>query len=175
MKHLMLDLETMGNESYSSIVSIGAVEFDIETGELGKEYYQTIDLQSNLDAGLIMNASTVMWWMDQNDEARKELTGRLTMTIENALNDFSKFCNHSYQVWGNSARFDCGILQNAYQKLNLPLPWDWRKERCLRTLVQLKPEIKRTVEFKGTVHNAIDDCKFQIEYCHKTWLALKNQ
>ena len=32
--HLMLDIETMGNESFSSIVSIGALEFDIETGEL---------------------------------------------------------------------------------------------------------------------------------------------
>ena len=28
-QHLMLDIETMGNESFSSIVSIGAVEFDI--------------------------------------------------------------------------------------------------------------------------------------------------
>lgn len=35
--HLMLDIETMGNESFSSIVSIGALEFNIETGELGKE------------------------------------------------------------------------------------------------------------------------------------------
>ncbi len=34
--HLMLDIETMGTESFSSIVSIGALEFDIETGKTGK-------------------------------------------------------------------------------------------------------------------------------------------
>ncbi len=50
-KHLMLDIETMGNESYSAITSIGAVEFDIETGETGDEFYVVVGLQSCLDAG----------------------------------------------------------------------------------------------------------------------------
>ncbi len=47
--HLMLDIETMGNESFSSIVSIGALEFNIETGKTGKEFYVNVDLQSCMD------------------------------------------------------------------------------------------------------------------------------
>lgn len=35
MKHVMLDLETMGNGPRAAIVSIGAVFFDPLTGELG--------------------------------------------------------------------------------------------------------------------------------------------
>ena len=83
--HLMLDIETMGNESFSSIVSIGALEFDIETGKTGKEFYVNVDLQSCMDLGLIVNASTVMWWLNQNEQARKDLTDRTVLPIQKAL------------------------------------------------------------------------------------------
>lgn len=171
-QHLMLDIETMGNESFSSIISIGAVEFNIDTGETGKEFYTNIDLQSCIDIGLIVNASTVMWWMNQNEQARKDLTGRVSVPIFEALKNFANFCNKDYQIWGNSARFDCGILQNAYNRINTPIPWDFRKERCLRTLVSFSPEIKYNYKQNGTAHNAVDDCIFQIGYCSEIWRSL---
>jgi len=170
--HLMVDIETMGNESFSSIVSIGAVEFDINTGKIGKEFYVNVDLQSCVDLGLTINASTVMWWMKQNEQARKDLTDRTTLPIIKALEDFAEFCNKDYQIWGNSARFDCGILQNAYNKAGIPIPWDFRKERCVRTLVSFVPEIKVNYKSIGTAHNAVDDCKFQIGYCSDIWRSL---
>lgn len=42
--HVMLDLETMGTKSNTALTSIGAVEFNIQTGECGKEFYSTIYL-----------------------------------------------------------------------------------------------------------------------------------
>lgn len=170
---LMLDIETMGNESYSCIISMGAVEFDINTGETGKYFYTPIDLQSCLDLGLIINASTVMWWLQQNEQARKDIVDRKAIPIKEALDEFAKFCNGNYAIWGNSARFDCGILQNAYNKANLPIPWDYRKERCVRTLVSFNPEIKRNYVSKGTAHNALTDCYYQIGYCCEIWKTLK--
>lgn len=174
-KHLMLDIETMGNESYSSIVSIGALEFDIETGKTGREFYINVDLQSCIDLGLIINASTVMWWLNQNEQARKDLTNNTAYPIRQALLEFANFCNKDYQIWGNSARFDCGILQNAYNKANMPTPWDFRKERCVRTLVSFNPEIKNNCVFEGTAHNALSDCYFQVEYCSAIWSSLHNK
>ena len=168
-QHLMLDIETMGNESFSSILSIGAVEFDIETGKTGKEFYVNVDLQSCMDLGLIVNASTIMWWMQQNEQARKDLVKKNALPIQKALLEFLEFCNKDYEIWGNSARFDCGILQNAYNKAGIPIPWDFRKERCVRTLVSFAPEIKDNYNSVGTAHNAIDDCKFQIGYCSEIW------
>jgi exodeoxyribonuclease VIII len=172
-KHLMLDLETMGNESFSSIVSIGALEFDIDSGETGKEFYINVDLQSCLDLGLVINASTVMWWLKQNEQARKDLTEKKGIHIIQALINFSNFCNKDYEVWGNSARFDCGILQNAYNKAKMDIPWDFRKERCLRTLTSFKPEIKNAFTNIGTAHNALSDCYFQVGYCVAIWNLLK--
>lgn len=49
MNHVMLDIETLGNQSNSVITSLGAVEFNLETGETGREFWQNIDVQSCLD------------------------------------------------------------------------------------------------------------------------------
>lgn len=174
-QHLMLDIETLGNESFSSITSIGAVEFDIETRKTGKEFYVNVDLQSCLDLGLTVKASTIMWWLQQNEQARKEITKGNSVPIIDALKAFEEFCNKDYQIWGNSARFDCGILQNAYNKVGIPIPWDFRKERCVRTLVSFAPEVKDNFIFNGVIHHALHDCKSQIGYCSEIWNTLKTK
>ena len=46
MKHIMLDLETMSTASNAAIVAIGAVEFEPETGKLGREFYCNVSLAS---------------------------------------------------------------------------------------------------------------------------------
>jgi len=174
LKHIMLDIETMGDESYSSIISIGALEFDIETGETGREFYQKVDLQSCLDAGLTINASTVIWWMQQSYEARSEFyMGEASIELASALCLLTLFCNNDYQVWGNSARFDCGLISDACNKLKLQLPWDFSKERDVRTLVSFNPDIKNNFVFKGTAHNALADCYHQVGYCSEIWKSLK--
>ncbi len=170
---LMLDLETMGNVSYSSIVSIGALEFDINTGKTGKTFYVNVDLQSCIDLGLIINGATVMWWMQQSERARKDLVSGIVLPIEHALRSFSEFCNKEYRIWGNSARFDLGILQNAYDKAGIPICWDYKNERCVRTLVSLNPEIKKNFPSVGTAHNALADCYYQVGYCCAIWNTLK--
>ena len=172
MKHIMIDLETMGNKSYSAIVSIGAVKFDIKTGETGETFYRNVNLQSSLDAGLQIDADTVLWWMNQNEEARKKLTEG-TVVLQQALEDFSKFSSKEYEIWGNSVRFDIGLLQNVYDKLNMPICWDFRKERCVRTLVSFAPEIKENTKFEGIMHDALADCYHQIKYCSKIYNKFK--
>lgn len=173
--HIMLDIETMGNKSRSSIISVGALEFDIETGETGREFYVNVCLQSCIDIGLTVEASTIMWWLSQSEQARTDLTNREVVPIVEALWKFSGFCNVNQQVWGNSARFDCGILQDAYNAAGIPIPWDFRKERCVRTLVSFNPEIKKNYPPSGTAHNALSDCYTQVGYCSKIWSYLKNK
>ena len=171
----MIDIETMGNKSYSSIVSIGAVRFDIETGEIDSQtLYVNVNLQSCIDAGLILNADTIMWWMQQSQKARMKFTTD-TVDLKLALESLQYFINKDDQVWGNSARFDLGILQNAYDTLKMPIPWDFRKERCVRTLLSFAPEIKDTVKNPEVAHDPIEDCKYQIAYSHEVWKLLKTK
>ena len=66
MKHIMIDIETLGREFHSDIVSIGAIEFDPEENSLGRDFYQVV----SLDALPYINTNTLRWWMQQSEEAR---------------------------------------------------------------------------------------------------------
>lgn len=70
---VMLDLETMGQGPDAAIVAIGAVSFDLEAGKLGSEFYTVVDLTSSVEAGGKMDPSTVLWWLQQSEQARSEL------------------------------------------------------------------------------------------------------
>lgn len=160
MKNVMVDLETLGNGSNAVIVSIGAVEFD-ETG-LGNTFYRVVSPQSCVDKGMVIDASTVMWWMQQSDAARKALLTPDAMRIEYALTEFSVFaadCSAQY-VWGNGATFDNVILSNAYNTCGLLRPWSYRDDRCYRTLRALYPHVSAGPSH-GTAHNALDDAVYQ--------------
>lgn len=176
MKHLMIDLETLGHTTTSAILSIGAVEFDLNSGETGREFYQIVDLQSCLDLGLTINASTFYWWMKESDSARNEICKQglpiYRMLLD--LTDFIKELDPNVCVWGNSASFDLSILENAYIASDNKIPWGFRNERDVRTLVSFAPEIKNNCKFNGVTHNPIDDCKHQIKYCSAIWNKLKH-
>jgi hypothetical protein len=172
---VMLDLETLGNKSNSPILSIGAVEFNIKTGEIGREFYTTVDLQSCLDVGLKVNGSTFYWWMQQSDAARKAVC-EPGYDLQLALRKFEVWIQgrtEKINIWGNGARFDIGLLEDAYVACGYQdMPWYFRSERDVRTLVAFAPEIKVNTLFTGVEHNPIDDCKHQIAYCHKIWKKL---
>lgn len=172
----MIDIETMATGSNAAIVSIGAVEFDLNTGHTGRTFYCNINLQSCLDAGLQVDGNTIMWWMKQADEARQSLFQQ-PVPLPEALRDFTTYLTAcgapSAQVWGNSARFDLGKLDDAYKAVNLPLPWKFKFERDVRTLVAFAPHLKEQEPRAGTHHNALADCFHQISYCSRIWRTLR--
>ena len=170
--HLMLDLETKGKRAGCAIASIGAVEFDLNTGKLGREFYKVVNLQSCLDVGLVIQASTLYWWLGQSDKARKAICAP-SDSIQIVLEKLTSFFHTlgDFQIWGDGVRFDVGILEAAYYAIGKGeiLPWYFRNEKDVRTLVSFKPEIKINAVFTGILHNPIDDCKHQIKYCHEIW------
>lgn len=161
--NIMVDIETLSHKSNGVIISIGAVKFDMETGETGGQFYTNIDPESCLKAGLTMSASTVMWWLKQDKVAIDKLMYRQD-ALGTALHEFGLFCTGNYCIWGNSARFDLGMLNNAYDALNLPLPWKYWQERDVRTLVDFNPDLKKSI-INDLPHDAISDCLYQIKYC----------
>ncbi len=174
MKHVMIDLETLGTDSNSVILSLAAVEFDLHTGATGKEFYKKINLESCLTKGLKINNNTIFWWMDQKKEVLQDLLdGVNEVSLHDALVELSYFLqSQEYCIWGNGPRFDLGILHHAFQKCQLKVPWKHYNERCVRTLSALHPEIKKELPFDGDRHNALADCYHQIKYCSKTYQHL---
>lgn len=174
MKHIMLDLETLGTRSNAVIAVIAAVFFDPETGETGDEFYRRINIKSCLDYGLEMDFETLKWWLVQSIEAQNEVFQHENrFYIFPALRDLSEFITDDAILWGNSARFDIGILENAYHTVGFSvIPWEHWNERDVRTLVSFAPEIKKNAIREGTHHNALDDCYHQIKYCSEIYQLL---
>jgi hypothetical protein len=170
--HLMVDLETMGTRPGCAIVSIGAVEFDIETGKFGRHFYERVDLQSCLDVGLFVQAHTVYWWLQQSEAARKELYNSDRLDLHTALTKLGSFMQdlETFYIWGNGASFDFGILEAAVHACGYKkVPWNFRLERDVRTIVMIAPKVKENYPFCGTRHNALDDCIYQINYVSEIW------
>ena len=159
-ENFMIDIETMGQTANAAILSIGMVRFDINNG-VTDTFYSRVDLQSCIDQGLSIDASTIKWWLKQEDDARAEITldaPRLIDVLIKLSNWLYDACEHPV-IWGNGSDFDNTILANAHQKCGLPLPWKYYNNRCYQTVKNLFPNI--SMNRIGTHHNALDDAESQ--------------
>lgn len=168
MLDVMIDLETMDTATTAAIVAIGAVEFDVESGALGRSLYLPVQLASSVAAGGTMSPDTVLWWMQQPDDARRELWSGDGQTLERALTNLRRWLEmrpdgQDVRVWGNGAAFDNVVLRGAYERLGLPPPWKWSNDRCYRTLRKLQPQIEPPPR-EGTAHHALDDAVHQARH-----------
>lgn len=183
-RHLMVDLETMGNKSNAPIVSIGAVFFNPNTGNTGAEYYTAVSLESSMLLGGVPDAGTIIWWLKQSPEARSAIAMADTMPLIDALELFSDFISENsdagpdVQVWGNGASFDNVILRSSYDRANIECPWKFRNDRDVRTMTELGKAIginpRYDIPFDGDMHNALSDARHQVKYVSAIWQKLTN-
>lgn len=170
LNNCMIDTETWGTQSRSIITTIGAVIFDPWSNELGAEFHAGIQPESAMKAGLRIDASTIVWWLGQSQDARSKLIDKLSMAqpLAIVLLEFRDFltantpaiANIDMRVWGNGADFDLALIQQAYESLDLPRPWKYNAGRCFRTL---KAEFGAPGDFISptTSHDALADARAQ--------------
>lgn len=178
MKHVMMDLETLGLTPGCVAFAIGAVELDPMTGIMGKEFYVLVNVDSSLDAYLREEEGTKEWWTKQSEEAKVALTQARRgdgFSLHDALGQFNDWLadvsrnKKDIRLWGNGADFDNPILKCMYDAAGMkPHLYDFGG-RCYRTLKNLDevfgprfkaPSLKR----QGTYHNALDDAKSQAQH-----------
>lgn len=180
MNNLMIDIETLSTAKNAAILSIGAVFFDIETGEMGTSFYTPVTKESCIELDLDVNAETIAWWENQSEAAREVLSGKGAIHLKTALHFFADFINAQCQdkavVWGNGPSFDCAILSSAFDAVNVKLPWRYSKERCVRTMVELGRTLLnkdyKNDQFNGIAHNALADAQHQARYVSKIYRGL---
>lgn len=183
-RHLMVDLETMGNKSNAPIVSIGAVFFNPNTGNTGAEFYTAVSLESSMLLGGVPDAGTIIWWLKQSPEARSAIAIADTITLIDALELFSNFISENsdagsdVQVWGNGASFDNVILRSSYDRADIECPWKFWNDRDVRTMTELGKAIginpRYDIPFDGDMHNALSDARHQVKYVSAIWQKLTN-
>ncbi|EFJ5342817.1 exonuclease [Escherichia coli] len=175
--HLMIDLETMGKNPDAPIISIGAIFFDPQTGDMGPEFSKTIDLET---AGGVIDRGTIKWWLKQSREAQSAIMTD-EIPLDDALLQLREFIDENsgeffVQVWGNGANFDNTILRRSYERQGIPCPWRYYNDRDVRTIVELGKAIdfdaRTAIPFEGERHNALDDARYQAKYVSAIWQKL---
>ncbi|HAN3963419.1 TPA: 3'-5' exoribonuclease domain-containing protein [Escherichia coli] len=175
--HLMIDLETMGKNPDAPIISIGAIFFDPQTGDMGPEFSKTIDLET---AGGVIDRNTIKWWLKQSREAQSAIMTD-EIPLDDALLQLREFIDENsgeffVQVWGNGANFDNTILRRSYERQGIPCPWRYYNDRDVRTIVELGKAIdfdaRTAIPFEGERHNALDDARYQAKYVSAIWQKL---
>ncbi|HFU7562710.1 TPA: 3'-5' exoribonuclease, partial [Escherichia coli] len=175
--HLMIDLETMGKNPDAPIISIGAIFFDPQTGDMGPEFSKTVDLET---AGGVIDRDAIKWWLKQSREAQSAIMTD-EIPLDDALLQLREFIDENsgeffVQVWGNGANFDNTILRRSYERQGIPCPWRYYNDRDVRTIVELGKAIdfdaRTAIPFEGERHNALDDARHQAKYVSAIWQKL---
>jgi hypothetical protein len=135
-KTFIIDLETLGTRPGSIIPVLAAVEIDLDRRSPAvSSYYSLISISSCIDAGLRLDYETLKWWLGQAHAPFGEVftPDSERRPLREVLEGFAVYLGPQPIVYGNGPTFDLGLLAAAYDACKLPLPWQYRHERCLRT------------------------------------------
>lgn len=170
----MIDIETLATTPDATILTIGAQAFDpFGSGYYDKHFYSRIDIDSQPDRAI--ENSTLEWWSRQSADAQHEaFSEQDRMPLDQALEQLGKLIWQSTIVWANGPTFDMVILEHAYKSYDMRLPWQYYRVRDCRTVFSLyptdrllKPGVMPIVidgqPHRPASHNALDDCRRQID------------
>lgn len=182
--NVMIDLETLGLSTNAAIVEIAAVEFNPYTGEIGEVFDRTINPDDwNGYGRRVFDGKTLSWWFSQGKETIEASfmnQDKVCMGLHGAIEHLSIFlleCGASIDdwpaIWCNGLSFDIPKLEEEYRNCGRRgIPWSYRQLNDVRTITNLRPEIKESIEFEGVKHNPVDDCLHQIKVLTATFKAL---
>lgn len=148
MKHIVIDLETLGLSPDSIILSIGAVATN------GEKFYTELDWKEQQHHRKV-DPATCMWW-GQQDKDLCPIKGETL--LYDALNDLSLWLpedKESFKIWARGPQFDISLLEHAYGELGLAVPWKYRNVRDVRTALDIIPP--QALSEPKRKHHALDD------------------
>ena len=188
MNDIMLDLETLALDNNALVLSIGAVQFDMKTGEVGKTFHISCDILEQLFNGAKIDLSTIKWWSEQDAKAKATIlelrSSSPSLIVAHTLQVFNEWISGNFdnpknvKLWGNGIAADNVWIRNLYKRHNLNFILPYWCDNDVRTITQLEDynKVCEVVgEFEGTKHDAIDDCLHQIKMCHTSYKLVKGE
>lgn len=180
----MLDFECFSNfPSKAAVVQIGALYFDPSTGIIRENGFKlNVDLQSAIDSGAELEASTVQWWLKQDPLAIRSVSVQ-GMNIFAAFTQLNEWLSGVERIWSH-ATYDFVILCETLKRLKIKPNFSYKSGMDIRTLIYLahgkmdKTKIKNLTEAfprLGVHHDALDDCAYQVKYVSEALRILKGK
>ena len=172
---MMFDLETLDTIPSAVVLSIGAVVWansykeglDERQWHLVDSFHRILDFEDQLLYRTV-SASTLMWWMQQGDEAKAEAFGPDRTPVDEALMKMKAIANtwNIDHFWANPATFDFPIWEDLAGGLD-GVPWTYRQRHDVRTLIDEASysvrDHKLDPAVQGVPHAPVYDCLYQID------------
>lgn len=161
-QHIVLDIETLGTEITSVILSAGLcrVMYNTHTGryEVASEQdclYTVFRTVEQLIAGRTVDLATQQWWSDKSPEAQaviqqsmlatrpdsvslSQVANFITMVTDQKTPAYVEVSIRQLEsdtvIWGRGPRFDNNLLGHFFVQMFGHEPWKFRNDRCLRTI-----------------------------------------
>lgn len=171
---LVLDTETLASDSDRAVVWWSClIGYDVPNDMIiPVRHDQFYPIQPQLDRGRVIEADTLLFWLEQPDEVRllmKECASQDGAEINSLLVNFTTMFEamtqgRPYELYANSPSFDCNKMKSLYADWGFTAPWDFRKERCLRTLCSNAGIDQYAVpKVPGFIkHHAFHDCRQEL-------------
>ncbi|TGO53548.1 hypothetical protein BCON_0121g00290 [Botryotinia convoluta] len=166
--HIMVDCELAGhpNMNKPAITQIGAVFFDVETGEEKSRFEGFPNLQSCLARGLVQDHVTLEW-VDRNCPEVLMISQESTTTLKEAFGGRYRFGDTL--LWANGSMQDNRWLHFSYETCKLIQPVKFFQYKCAMTANYTAQKItKRNFRREADRvrreqrHDAVKDCLHQI-------------
>ena len=153
---LIFDYETLSNRPLNAaVISLGAIignweDINVEDDEelkmsianlIGAQsFYQTIKTRRQVEVyGLEIRQETVRWWSEQGEFAKQMLESKDKVEIEDNCKAFVDWCienklSQKTTVYIRAPHFDFTIMDNIFEKIGLPIPFNTFKIRDVRSV-----------------------------------------
>lgn len=168
----MIDLETLGVEPDSVVMTLGAIKFDpFSDAEPHSPLYLRGDVeeQTQFPFERSIDENTLAWWAKQPEAIREEAFGdHDRVTVQEMLRQLNKWAVGLDYIWCQGPTFDFVILQHLYRQSKKPVPWNYWQIRDSRTLFAMMPQDPRKA-IQEELHNALADCYYQAKCVQQSY------
>lgn len=165
---VMVDIESMGVNENAALIQVGAAVFNFNGKPLPPSvnrptFVQDIDLMSSLQAGGIVDQSTVRWWNDRGGFPAnpKQPPVHIRLALGRLADWLGRYPTVK-EVWAQGSQFDVAVLQGYFRRLNIECPWTYNAGKDTRTVYALAKRKGWQKPSGEPSHNALGDCLDQI-------------
>lgn len=173
MVAMVVDIETLGSGPRAEIIQIGAVAQPMVGTDASQRHCWSV---RSGQRGREIDMDTMAWWVDDMERVgvlRQILCDSGRVDLMAALSELSRWAERfPVAEWWSFGQFDFPILEDAYRQIGIHVPWDYRRLRDLRTLLDVTGvEMDRNRMY---AHNALSDAVAEADALRKAWEKVRN-
>lgn len=172
---IMWDIESLDLVPKAVATQLAFIAYDLDDPEtILREVEEYLPIQPQLTLNRTISASTLLWWMKQDDASRSRMQqsdgddfDELSALVQSVNRKLAQVIAEAdeYEIWARGPQFDLVVVESLLGDLGQKAPWKYDKVMDLRTTMRLAGIRSADVPMRpGLVaHHALSDCRYQID------------